>query len=62
MDDLDMGGDQLIDSLDHIARINQWLGGNRLTINALKGLVKNYTQDKEVFIVDLDVEMGICSG
>lgn len=58
MDDLEMGGNQLIDSLDHIARINQWLGGNRLTINALKILLKDQPQNKEFFIVDLGCGNG----
>jgi hypothetical protein len=29
MDDLDMEGGLLIDTLDKIASINKWLGGNR---------------------------------
>lgn len=58
MDDLEMTGDQLIDSLDHIARINQWLGGNRLTINALKTILKEQPLDKELFIVDLGCGNG----
>lgn len=58
MDDLEMDGDQLIDSLDHIARINQWLGGNRLTIGALKTLLKDQPKDKELSIVDLGCGNG----
>lgn len=58
MDDLEMDGDQLIDSLDHIARINQWLGGNRLTIDALKTLLKDLPKDKELSIVDLGCGNG----
>lgn len=58
MDDLGMGGEQLIDSLDHIARINQWLGGNRLTINALKTLLGGQPRDREFFIVDMGCGNG----
>jgi len=32
MDDLDMSGELLRDSLDQLARINKWLGGNKITI------------------------------
>lgn len=58
MDDLEMDGDQLIDSLDHIARINQWLGGNRLTIKALQVLLKDQPRDTELTIVDLGCGNG----
>jgi len=40
MDDLDMSGDILIDSLDKIATINQYLGGNKLTVKAVMKLLK----------------------
>jgi len=35
MDDLDMSGELLIDTLDRIAQINRWLGGNKLTLSGL---------------------------
>jgi len=58
MDDLEMSGDQLINSLDHIARINQWLGGNKLTLDGLKGLLSNHPRHKELSIVDLGCGNG----
>ncbi|WP_317045321.1 hypothetical protein [Formosa algae] len=36
MDDLDYNGPILHDALDKLAKINQWLGGNAVTISGLK--------------------------
>ena len=58
MDDLGMSGNQLIESLDHIARINQWLGGNRLTLDGLGKLLENHPRHNEVSIVDLGCGNG----
>jgi len=58
MDDLEMSGDILIDSLDKIATINQVLGGNQLTINGVMQLLKNHPQDKPISIVDLGCGNG----
>ena len=58
MDDLQISGNQLIDSLDHIARINQWLGGNRITLNGLKRLLERYPRNKKIHIVDLGCGNG----
>ncbi len=58
MDDLGMDGNELIDSLDHIARINQWLGGNRLTLDGLEKLLENHPRSKELSIVDLGCGNG----
>lgn len=58
MDDLDMTGDILIDSLDKIATVNQWLGGNRLTVQAVLELLKNQPKDKIITIVDLGCGNG----
>ncbi len=58
MDDLEMGGPLVIDALDHIASINQWLGGNRVTISGLKELLNNHPKEKEVVILDLGCGNG----
>jgi len=58
MDDLDMSGDILIDSLDKIATINQFLGGNQLTINGVMQLLDGYPKDKTISIVDLGCGNG----
>ena len=47
MDDFSLEGHDLLDALDKIATINQWLGGNRLT---LKGVEKfKYLQANILF-------------
>lgn len=53
MDDLDYKGPNLHDSLDKMAQINTWLGGNTVTINGLKKLLKNHSTNKPITIVDL---------
>lgn len=58
MDDLEMGGPLVIDALDHIAAINKWLGGNRVTISGLQQLLKNNPKEKEVIILDLGCGNG----
>jgi len=58
MDDLNMTGDVLIDSLDKIATINQWLGGNQVALNGLKLLLKNHPNEEELSIVDLGCGNG----
>lgn len=58
MDDLDMSGTLLISSLDQLANINQWLGGNRITIKGLKTLLQNVSKAQTVSIVDLGCGNG----
>lgn len=53
MDDLQYNGPILHDALDKLAKINQWLGGNKVTINGLKKVLKNYPKYKAITIVDL---------
>ncbi len=42
MDDFSINGDLLRDTLDKLAGINKWLGGNKVTINGLKKLIKDH--------------------
>lgn len=58
MDDLDMSGELLISSLDQLAMINKWLGGNKITIDGLKTLLQNQPKDKPISIVDLGCGNG----
>jgi 2-polyprenyl-3-methyl-5-hydroxy-6-metoxy-1,4-benzoquinol methylase len=58
MDDLDMSGELLISSLDQLARINKWLGGNKITIDGIKAILKNQGKDRTVSIVDLGCGNG----
>lgn len=53
MDDLNYDGEILHDSLDKLAKINKWLGGNNVTINGLKTLLKKHPKDTPITIIDL---------
>lgn len=53
MDDFAMEGEELRDALDKIAKINQLLGGNQLTLQGIQSLLKPISKEKEVTIVDI---------
>ncbi|WCO01762.1 methyltransferase domain-containing protein [Psychroserpens ponticola] len=53
MDDLNYNGPILHDALDKLAKINQWLGGNKVTINGLKKVLKNHPKNEVITIIDL---------
>lgn len=53
MDDLDYNGPILHDALDKLAKINQWLGGNKVTINGLKKALRNHSKKEVITIIDL---------
>src|SRR5690606_22264248 len=52
MDDFDLGGAVLEDALDKISRINRFLGGNRVTLQALNQVLKPLAGMQPVRIVD----------
>ena len=58
MDDFSMKGDLLRDTLDKLGNINKWLGGNRVTINGIKALLKEQPKDKTYTILDLGCGHG----
>lgn len=58
MDDFSMKGNQLRDTLDKLAHINKWLGGNRITINGIEQLLKQQPKDKTYTIIDLGCGHG----
>lgn len=58
MDDFQLEGIKLQDALDKIARINQLLGGNQLTLQGIKSLLKNIDASKEIIIVDVGCGNG----
>ncbi|MEM1123287.1 MAG: methyltransferase domain-containing protein [Bacteroidota bacterium] len=58
MDDFDMEGPLLQRSLDKLAWINYWLGGNAVTINGLKKLWKDIPLERELTIVDIGCGNG----
>lgn len=53
MDNFSLEGEELRDALDKIAVINQWLGGNKITLDGVSELTKNWPKDKVISIVDI---------
>lgn len=53
MDDLNCSGNVLDQTLRELEIINKWLGGNRITIEALAHLLQTNAPSKEITIVDL---------
>lgn len=58
MDDFSIGGDLLRDTLDKLENINRWLGGNLVTLNSLKKILKNHPKEQELKIVDIGCGHG----
>jgi 2-polyprenyl-3-methyl-5-hydroxy-6-metoxy-1,4-benzoquinol methylase len=58
MDDFSIGGDLLRDTLDKLENINRWLGGNLMTVKALKKVLKNYPKEQELTIADIGCGHG----
>ena len=53
MDDFSIHGDALYNTLDTLARINKWLGGNLVTIGGLKKILGSHPKEEPITIVDL---------
>ncbi|TXE08319.1 methyltransferase domain-containing protein [Gelidibacter salicanalis] len=53
MDDFTIQGPMLNDALDKLATINKFLGGNAVTINGLKTLLKHHPKETPITIIDL---------
>lgn len=58
MDDFNMKGDLLRDTLDQLGNINKWLGGNRITLEGVKGLLKQHPGKQVYTIIDLGCGHG----
>jgi 2-polyprenyl-3-methyl-5-hydroxy-6-metoxy-1,4-benzoquinol methylase len=58
MDDFDLEGDALKVALDKIAKINQLLGGNQLTLKGVKKLLKKVSDSALIRIVDVGCGNG----
>ena len=58
MDDFDLKGEMLKDALDKIAKINQFLGGNKLTLKGVQKLLKNVPDSDVITIVDVGCGNG----
>lgn len=53
-----MKGELLRDTLDKLGSINKWLGGNSITIDGIKKLLKNHPKDRTYTIIDLGCGHG----
>ncbi|MEC5156248.1 methyltransferase domain-containing protein [Chryseobacterium sp. MP_3.2] len=58
MDDFSMDNEGLVTALDDIARINQLLGGNSVTLDGLKKLIKDFPNDQLITIIDFGCGSG----
>ena len=58
MDDFEMSGDLLIKTLDQIALINKWLGGNRITLDGVDQLLQSKSKENKIVIIDLGCGNG----
>ena len=58
MDDFAMEGEILRDALDKIAKINQLLGGNLLTLRGVQDLLKMIPNQKKISIIDVGCGNG----
>jgi len=58
MDDFAMEGEILRDALDKIARINQLLGGNQLTLRGVQNLIATIPKTTKISILDVGCGNG----
>nr|WP_294932693.1 methyltransferase domain-containing protein [uncultured Flavobacterium sp.] len=58
MDDFSLQGRELQAALDQIARINQLLGGNKVTLNGIKEILKKGNTSKTIVIADVGCGNG----
>ena len=58
MDDFAMEGEILREALDKIAKINQLLGGNKLTLQGVQELIARISKTTEITIVDVGCGNG----
>lgn len=58
MDDFSLQGEELRSALDQIARINQFLGGNKLTLEGVKKLLKKTDISRTIVIADIGCGNG----
>jgi 2-polyprenyl-3-methyl-5-hydroxy-6-metoxy-1,4-benzoquinol methylase len=58
MDDFDLQGTQLEKTLDDLDRINNWLGGNKITLQGVKKILQDHPVSHPVTIVDVGCGNG----
>lgn len=58
MDDFTLEGELLRDTFDKLELINRLLGGNRVTLNGIKKILKNHPKDTKITIIDIGCGHG----
>lgn len=58
MDDFNLEGEVLREALDKIAKINQLLGGNQLTLQGVKKMISKVSKSEQITIVDVGCGNG----
>lgn len=58
MDDQDLQGKKLQTVLEDLTTVNRWLGGNKVTINGVKRLLKDVPKEQEISIADVGCGNG----
>jgi len=58
MDDFSIGGALLRDTLDKLENINRWLGGNIVTVNSVKKILKEHPKEHPLTLVDIGCGHG----
>ena len=58
MDDFSMDNDGLVTALNDIARINQLLGGNSVTLEGVQQLIKDFPKNQTITIMDFGCGSG----
>lgn len=58
LDDFSLEGEELRKALDKIADINQWLGGNKVTLTGVSKLLKGHEQSKPITVIDVGCGNG----
>jgi hypothetical protein len=53
MDDLDFQGEEMKNLLKDLKTVNKWLGGNNITIDGLRKLLRNHPQNKTITLLDI---------
>ncbi|MDT0641837.1 methyltransferase domain-containing protein [Zunongwangia sp. F363] len=58
MDDFDLSGNKLKKTLHDLDNINKWLGGNGITLNGVKTLLKDIPKEQKIKIADVGCGNG----
>lgn len=58
MDDMTVSGSELYTTLDQIAHLNQWLGGNKISLQGVLTLIEAHEGSKPIHIIDLGCGNG----